>query len=232
MRLDMSMHKRLISSLALFSALALVGPTLASAKMIDQGALDPAVKAGCPTVPGCYAMSRGTGYQSAVGSNKSPMVVKQAGRIVAWTISLGKPTAKQIAWFDSNLGGESSAQLTVLTPTKKTKATPKAKTGAIVSRQGELVKLKPYFGKTVQLALKSSIPVAKGQIVALTVPTWVPALATGLESSTSWKASRGKLDCKDTQTQTAQLTLKQFSDYACDYPTARITYSAQIVTDP
>ena len=150
---------------------------------------------------------------------------------MAWTISLSKPTAKQIAYYDSFLGGESSAQLTVLTPTKKTKATPKAKTGAIVSRQGELVKLKQYFGKTVQLALKTSIPVAKGQIVALTVPTWVPALAIGLESSTKWKGSRGKLDCRDHQTQNAQLALKQFSDYACPYD-ARITYSAQIVTDP
>ncbi len=225
------MHKRLLLLLALFSALALIAPGLAAAKMIDLGALDPALKPGCPGTP-CYAISRTTGYQTRSGSKKAPMVVTHDGRIVAWTISLGKPTTKQIAFFDSKLGGEATAQLTVLSVTKKSKKTPKAKDGAVVSREGELVKLKPYFGRTVQIALQRSIWVKKGQIIALTVPTWAPALATGLDSATVWNASRGKGQCEDTQGQTSQLAVKQFSDYYCKYTTARITYSAQIVPEP
>jgi len=225
------MHKRLLPLLALFSALALIAPGLAAAKMIDLGALDPALKPGCPGTP-CYAISRTTGYQTRSGSKKAPMVVTHNGRIVAWTISLGKPTTKQIAFFDSKLGGEATAQLTVLSVTKKSKKTPKAKDGAVVSREGELVKLKPYFGRTVQIALQRSIWVKKGQIIALTVPTWAPALATGLDATTVWNASRGKGQCEDTQGQTSQLAVKQFSDYYCKYTTARITYSAQIVPDP
>jgi hypothetical protein len=217
--------------LALLSAVALAAPGLASAKLIDLGALDPVLKPGCPGTP-CYAISRTTGYQTRSGTKKSPMVVSRNGRIVAWTISLGKPTTKQIAFFDSKLGGEATAQLTVLSVTKKSKKTPKAKDGAVVSREGELVKLKPYFGRTVQIALQRSIWVKKGQIIALTVPTWAPALATGLDSSTVWNASRGKGQCEDTQGQTSQLAVKQFSDYYCKYTTARITYSAQIVPDP
>ncbi len=225
------MDKRLLSLLALLSAVALAAPGLASAKMIDLGALDPALKPGCPGTP-CYAISRTTGYQTRSGSKKSPMVATRNGRIVAWTISLGKPTTKQIAFFDSKLGGEATAQLTVLSVTKKSKKTPKAKDGAVVSREGELVKLKPYFGRTVQIALQRSIWVKKGQIIALTVPTWAPALATGLDSTTVWNASRGKGQCEDTQGQTSQLAVKQFSDYYCKYTTARITYSVQIVPDP
>lgn len=160
------------------------------------------------------------------------MVISRNGRIVAWTVSLGKPTSKQIKFFDSKLGGEATAQLTILSVTKKSKKTPKAKDGAVVARQGELVKLKPYFGRTVQIALQRSIYVKKGQIVALTVPTWAPALATGLDSTTVWNASRGKSQCEDTQGQTSQLAVKQFSDYYCKYTTARITYSAQIIPDP
>ena len=217
--------------LALLSAVALAAPGLASAKLIDLGALDPVLKPGCPGTP-CYAISRTTGYQTRSGSKKSPMVVSRNGRIVAWTISLGKPTTKQVAFFDSKLGGEATAQLTVLSVTKKSKKTPKAKDGAVVSREGELVKLKPYFGRTVQIALQRSIWVKKGQIIALTVPTWAPALATGLDSTTVWNASRGKGQCEDTQGQTSQLAVKQFSDYYCKYTTARITYSAQIVSDP
>ena len=225
------MHKRLLPLLALLSAFALVAPGLASAKIIDLGALDATLKPGCPGTP-CYAISRTTGYQTRSGTKKSPMVVTHNGRLVAWTIALGKPTTKQIAFFDSKLGGEATAQLTILTVTKKTKKTPKAKDGAVVAREGELVKLKPYFGKTVQIALQRSIWVKKGQIIALTVPTWAPALATGLDTSTVWNASRGKGQCEDTQGQTSQLAVKQFSDYYCKYTTARITYSAQIVPDP
>jgi hypothetical protein len=225
------MHKRLLPMLVLLSAVALAAPGLASAKLIDLGALDPVLKPGCPGTP-CYAISRTTGYQTRSGSKKSPMVVSRNGRIVAWTISLGKPTTKQIAFFDSKLGGEATAQLTILSVTKKSKKTPKAKDGAVVSRAGELVKLKPYFGRTVQIALQRSILVKKGQIIALTVPTWAPALATGLDSTTVWNASRGKGQCEDTQGQTSQLAVKQFSDYYCKYTTARITYSAQIIPDP
>ena len=225
------MHKRLLPLLVLLSAFALAAPGIASAKMIDLGAFDTTLKPGCPGTP-CYAISRTTGYQARSGTKKSPMVVSRNGRIVAWTISLGKPTATQIKFFDSKLGGEATAQLTILSVTKKSKKTPKAKNGAVVARQGELVKLKPYFGRTVQIALQRSIWVKKGQIVALTVPTWAPALATGLDSSTVWNASRGKSQCEDTQGQTSQLAVKQFSDYYCKYTTARITYSAQIIPDP
>ncbi len=225
------MHKRLLPLLVLLSALALAAPGVATAKMIDLGSLDTALKPGCPGTP-CYAISRTTGYQTRSGTKKSPMVVTRNGRLVSWTISLGKPTTKQIKFFDSKLGGEASAQLTVLSVTKKSKKTPKAKDGAVVARQGELVKLKPYFGRTVQLALRRSIWVKKGQIIALTVPTWAPALVTGLDSSTVWNASRGKSQCEDTQSQTSQLAVKQFSDYYCSYTTARMTYSAQIIPDP
>ena len=37
-------------------------------------------------------------------------------------------------------------------------------------------KLEKYFGSTVQFALDKSIPVKKGWLVALTVPTWAPIL--------------------------------------------------------
>ena len=226
------MHKRLLPLLVMLSAVALAAPGIASAKMIDLGAFDTTLRPACPPAEQCKVVSRTTGYQARSGTKKSPMVVSRNGRIVAWTISLGKPTSKQIKWFDSNLGGESTAQLTILTVTKKSKKTPKAKAGAVVARQGELVKLKPYFGRTVQIALQRSIWVKKGQIVALTVPTWAPVLAIGLDSSAVWNASRGKSQCESYNVQTSQLAVKQFSDYYCKYTTARITYSAQIVPDP
>ena len=114
------MHKRLLPLLVMLSAVALAAPGIASAKMIDLGAFDTSLKPGCPGTP-CYAISRTTGYQARSGSKKAPMVVSRNGRIVAWTIALGKPTSKQIKFFDSKLGGEATAQLTILSVTKKSK---------------------------------------------------------------------------------------------------------------
>ena len=92
--------------------------------------------------------------------------------------------------------------------------------------------LTPYFGTTVQFPLDKTIPVKKGWLVALTVPTWAPALAVGLGADTSWRASRGKGTCPDTQTQTAQTQPNQLAQYYCLYRTARLTYSATLITNP
>ena len=64
------------------------------------------------------------------------------------------------------------------------------------------MKLEPYFGKTAQFPLETTITVKKGDIVALTVPTWAPALALGFGNDTSWRASRQKSQCTSTSSQT------------------------------
>ena len=71
-----------------------------------------------------------------------------------------------------------------------------------------------------------------GWIVALTVPTWAPALAVGLGADTSWRASRGKGTCEDTSTNTVQTQANQLAQYYCLYKTARLAYSATLVTAP
>ena len=68
-------------------------------------------------------------------------------------------------------------------------------------------------------------------MLGLTVPTWAPALAAGLGGDTSWRASRKKGTCDDSQTQTAQ-AVNQVGQYYCLYRTARIIYSARIISTP
>src|SRR3712207_7815497 len=43
----------------------------------------------CPTSP-CFAVSRTTGYQAKVGTNRGLVRVPENGRIVAWTIRLSR----------------------------------------------------------------------------------------------------------------------------------------------
>ena len=220
--------RKLIQSAAVLSAaafLALSAP--AGADLVDLGKLDAAQKPGCPGDP-CFAISRTTGYRAKAGSVTSPMVAPRSGRVVAWTVSLGKPSSKQIKYFDGVGGGASQAQLAILQrSTSKSKRT----TYSVVAL-GEMVKLEPYFGRTSTFALRRTIPVKKGQVVGLTVPTWAPAMATGLSNDFSWRASRTKAQCEDTQVPTAQTEVKSTAKYDCLYRGVGLTYSALMVPTP
>jgi hypothetical protein len=202
---------------------ALAAPAVAAAEVIEIGQVPPASPPSCPTKP-CLAVSRTTGYQAKVGTSRGVVTVPKDGRIVAWAIALGNPGAQQTTFFNQRLGGESEAQITILNPRRKLRSR--------VVAQGEPQKLQPYFGSVPQFALQKSIRVRKGWVVALTVPTWAPALAVGLGADTSWRASRGRGKCEDTSTQTAQMAADQLAQYFCLYRTARLTYTATMIADP
>ncbi len=114
---------------------------------------------------------------------------------------MGKPNATQIKFFNANEGGPASAGIAILRAQKSPKLTYK-----LIS-QSPVVPLEPYFGKTAQFPLATTLPVKKGDVVALTVPSWAPALALGFGKGTSWRASRGKGQCTTTGTQTAHVTV-------------------------
>jgi hypothetical protein len=205
---------------------ALLLPSAAGAKIVEIGVAaegDVLPPPSCPTSP-CFAVSRTTGYQAKVGPNRGLMKAPSAGRIVAWTIRLSKPSDRQISFFNERLGGAASAGLTVLKPGKRL-------FGRVMAAS-PVVELEPFFGQTVQFPLEQSLPVKKGQVIGLTVPTWAPALATGLGSDTSWRASRKAGDCEDTSTQTAQSDVKDLAQYRCLYQKVRLSYTATMITQP
>jgi hypothetical protein len=214
---------RRLSLTAAASVAALAVPAAAAqAEIIEIGQSSQEATPNCPKK--CWAVSRTTGYQTKVSSRKGGFtLVRQDGRIVAWSIALGNPNKKQINYFNSHLGGEAVAQLTILKPGKDWKHR--------VMAQGEQRRLAPYFGTTAQFPLKRSIRVRRGWLVALTVPTWAPALATTVDSDTIWRASRTNGTCEDTSTQTAQLQLGFTPQFFCEYG-ARLMYSATLVTSP
>ncbi len=208
----------LIIAAALAAAMAAAPP--ASAKIVEVGRTD--ATPACPASP-CLAVSRTTGYQIKVADERGSFVVPEDGKIVAWSIALGTPTAEQIEFFDRGLGGPASARLTVLRLGKTLYSR--------VVTQTPVQKLASYFGQTVQFPLGRTLNVKKGYVIALTVPTWAPALTPLLTDHSSWRASRGKGKCNDTSSQTAQLGLKDVAQYRCLYK-ARLTYSATLVTRP
>jgi hypothetical protein len=215
----MLLRPRIIAAAgALLVVLACAAP--ASARIVEIGG-SPAATPSCPSSP-CYALSRTTGYQAKVVDSRSTYIVPADGRIVAWTIGLGSPNAKQADFFNSNFG-DASAQLTILRRGKRLYHR--------VMSQTPVVPLEQYFGQKVQFPLTTSIAVKKGYVVALTVPTWAPALTQVLNDGSSWRASRAKGKCNDTDTQTAQTRLATRKQYRCLYR-ARLTYSATLITSP
>ena len=94
------------------------------------------------------------------------------------------------------------------------------------------MKLEPYFGKTAQFPLETTIPVKKGDVVALTVPTWAPALALGFGNDTSWRASRQKASARARAPRPTQTSVGSLVQYFCLYQTARLTYSATLISTP
>jgi hypothetical protein len=49
---------------------------------------------------------------------------------------------------------------------------------------------------------------------------------------TSWRASRARDGCQEPGIQSAQLDLRDLAQYRCLYRTARLTYSATMITTP
>jgi hypothetical protein len=183
-----------------------------------------------PVPLGSLAMTKTTGFQVKVGSDRSLTVIPRSGTIVAWTVTLGDPTADDTSYFDGLEGGAAQAGIAVLKSGTKLNYS--------VVAQSPTVALLPYFGETVQFPLATTIPVTKGEILALTVPTWAPVLAlsdaagTTYGKFTSWRSSRQKGGCTTTSAQTAQQTLRESAQYYCLYQGVRLTYSALLVSTP
>jgi hypothetical protein len=209
---------RAVTTVALFGGAL---PAVASAKVSELGSMSESVRGSCPEA--CQALTRTTGYQAKVGSSRTLYQAPANGRIVAWTVALGKPGPKQTAFFQERYGGAAQAAIVVLDPGKKLRRSVRAKS--------RLRTLTDYFGQTAQFPLVKSLRIREGQYVALTVPTWAPVLQIGLPSDTSWRSSRSAAGCLDVTTQFALLGSRTSALFRCLYRTARLTYSATFIPD-
>ena len=222
------MIKRAVPILLASLALVLLLPAVAPATLAELGVIPATTPPTVPSCPGspCLAVSRTTGFQLKVGKQTKLSFAPRNGSIVAWTITLAKPNASQIKFFNANEGGASEAAIAIL------RAQPKPNLTFKLVAQSPTVKLQPYFGKTAQFPLERTIPVRKGDIIALTVPTWAPALALGFGKDTSWRASRSRHQCSSTSAQSTHTQVGSPVQYYCLYQTARLTYGATLISTP
>jgi hypothetical protein len=166
-----------------------------------------------------------TGFQISTDQTSLPFQVPRDGRVKSWTLTLAQPTNQQRSFFNGFFGTPPQARLAILRRIPET-SPPRFN----LVKQGSVRVLSPFLGRTVKFG--ASLPVHKGDIVGLTVPTWAPAFAQGLSSKNSWRASREPGKCTDTtavRQGEPQQRVGRRATYGCRYSTARLLYTATVV---
>jgi hypothetical protein len=232
---------------ALAGLIAAVWPGAADsapARVVVLGRTDSAPPASCPgkivnnveVVP-CRVEGHVTGYQAIAGGIPQPYEAPFDGKIVAWSITLARPSRQdtdkmtdEVGFFNEFLGKPSQARIGVLRPVEGSK--PPRFT---LVRQSPLQILNPYFGSTPIFVLDHPLSVLQGQVVALTVPTWAPMFAFNVEDDNTWRGSRQPGHCsskEDIQGGHPQQGVGKIKTYGCYYSNARLLYTATLVKKP
>ncbi len=185
----------------------------------------------------CRVEGHVTGFQAVAGGVARPYEAPFEGKIVAWSITLAKPstvetatTTDEVSFFNEFLGEPSEARIGVLRPVEGSK--PPQYT---LVRQSPVEVLNPYFGSTPIFALEHPLTVLQGQVVALTVPTWAPMFAFNVSAENTWRGSRLPEHCaskEDIQNGHPQQGVGKIKTYGCYYSNARLLYTATLVKKP
>jgi hypothetical protein len=218
--------KRLLIVLAL---LALALPVVASGKIVTLGEADPALPASkCPNDP-CLAAYQMTGYQEAANdSKKRPYLIRRSGRVIALTVKLGKLTQEQIDFFNDRFDTPASVRISIL---RKGRRKPRLHDHRMVA-QSEVFSVEDHFGTTPTFVLDEPLDVKRGNIVALTVPTWAPVLASEQKRSEFWRSSRSEDNCgtaKENAPPSAHMKVGSLRDWRCNYRGERLLYTVTYV---
>lgn len=187
---------------------------------VGPGAVIPTTPPSCPGNP-CQVLGRMTGFQVSLAGQVPVSTVSMGGYIVAWRIALGSPSPEQISFLDAAEGGPAEAGIGIL----RVRVDPRYELIA----QSPLVKLQAYFGTTAQFRLEPPLRVEPGDVIALTAPTWAPAIAANQGSGALWRASRQSSQCSiASNEQASDMQIGTPIEYACLYGTDALTYSATL----
>jgi hypothetical protein len=213
-------------------------------KVVTLGQTAETPDASCPgkivnnvEITPCRVEGHVTGFQSIADGVARPFEAPFEGKIVAWSITLAKPSTKEtktttdeVGFFNDFLGSPAEARIGVLRPVEGSKP-PKY----TLVRQSPIEVLNPYFGSTPVFALDHPLTVLQGQVVALTIPTWAPMFAFNVSAENTWRGSRLPEHCsskEDIQNGHPQQGVGKIKTYGCYYSNARLLYTATLVKKP
>jgi hypothetical protein len=233
----------LIGAGSALAAGALLLPGAASASVVQIGQTKTPIAApSCPkgtSAANCnIVLERTTALQSRSDGVANPTVIRHDGWIVSFTVGLSRLSSnartvhKLLHGLDSTYGGTPRLQLTVLRPRGKGTYTVQAQSG-----QYHVI---PFLGKVLTEPMSlppkfssfTALPVKRGDVLALTVPTWAPVLTYNLTASKfTYLQSRTGGCAHAAGSQTAQTRVGSRKRYGCSYTGTRVQYSATEVTN-
>lgn len=257
--------------LGLFACLALVGvfghADGKTNRRVVLGATNNKVTPNCgtrATSRACIAEGKVTGFQVFQrGTNGRNFVVPfNRAKVVAWSIQLSNPTRKasrrygaaQRPYFNRLFGSPSRARISIL---RQVNDGPRFPPRYRLIRASGTQTLNPYFGTEVKFAIRP-LNVIRGDIVALTIPTWAPAFWVPMACSpgtsgranparcaeaqrnNTWRASRAPGQCAigtdsfdrpnaALRNSRPQQKANSIRRYGCYYDGGRLLYKATVV---
>ena len=251
MKIPKSISPALRAFAALLVATACVGLGIQAAegaktKVLGKTKSDP--RPMCPAKnvenPGvkdmCEVTGQVTGFQRSADGKKGLFKVKEEGKIVAWSVDIADPRKSERETF-----GEAAA-------TNRFGKAPSAGISIIRATNGHNFRLKKaspvlsmrsFYGRQPVITLDDPLRVRKGDVVALTTETWLPAFTRiNQTQDDAWVASRKERDCTVPNSVPPEKRLEYFFEhtsphrqvgterkYECVYKGARILYWAYFV---
>jgi hypothetical protein len=223
------MRKTLIATIGTI-AVALVVASIALGRVAELGTTLDDHTAACPA--DCQAIGQVSGFQIQQGTRKNPYRLRSYGKVVAFSVKLGKPNASQMQFFNKLFGGPPQIMLTVLKPYKAQKGEQRQPNKYVLAGASPLFDLTNFFGSEPTFALPRPLTIKPGYVVGITVPTWAPAFAVKLGDDMQWRSSRDPKACDDVQQDAAQDIRRSARTYGCVYKTARLLYTVTYIPDP
>jgi hypothetical protein len=186
----------------------------------------------------CEGIGSVTGFPLVADGERRPMNVHHNGKLVAWAIDLSRPKKSQRNFFgslfkSSRYGKTPTARIAVIKHKGRTKYK--------LLRQSPVVKLAGALGHKQLFTLDRPLTVRKGQIVALTVPTWASNFSSHISRRRNkWRGSRSGHNCSPKSSNIRdikafarrsrpQQKVGSVRGYGCDYTSARLLYWAYYV---
>jgi hypothetical protein len=215
--------------LALCLAAVVAGPSVDRADAARAKTLGKTKKTPSPSCPGgrtaeCEAVGSVTGFQTRAGGVKNPFKVKQSGQLVAWSVDLSRPKPSERRFFgrfyrSEAFGTAPAARVSVLKP--------KGKKRYKLKRHGPAVNLTEHLGQKPIFTLGTPLAIKKGDVLALSIPSWAPNFAIDQSRKDAWRASRATGKCSsetDLKKGRTQEKVGKSRVYGCTYRTARLLY--------
>jgi hypothetical protein len=226
---------------ALAAGITAVGISIPAdaAKTTVLGKTKGSPKPACPTNTSsnpCEAIGSVTGFQMRANGKKHIFEAKRNGKLVAWSVDMSRPTKKpnggQQRFFanlfgNNNYGNGPTARIAIL----------RRVNGKVykLKKESPVQKVDKLLGREQFFTLADPLRIRRGDTLALTTPTWLPAFTPSVANDENrWRSSRAKGKCSSRQDIVdgrPHQKLDTKRKYGCDYKGARLLYWGYYVPD-